>query len=204
MVHPLFDKLRNPATKLPDSRHHSRPIKDSPTLYDFPRHSMPKIPLRHVSKAVRPLAVASPPLEGTHCQGGPYLLSVRSGPQGAVQAWANTVPETNPPVSLTLTSQPTGGPPVYSAHEGFSVKPAKKASNIYREHSLDVVDNSKEKIKTNMTSKNLVRAKGVLDRTTCVRGCSAHLGKGRTRYPACIDSPQAKASPKPDCPVNRG
>ncbi|CAG8962256.1 hypothetical protein HYFRA_00005310 [Hymenoscyphus fraxineus] len=38
MVHPFFDELRDPSTRLPDSRHPNGPIKDLPTLFDFTRH----------------------------------------------------------------------------------------------------------------------------------------------------------------------
>lgn len=40
MVHPFFDELRDPSTRLPDSRHPNGPIKDLPTLFDFTRHGM--------------------------------------------------------------------------------------------------------------------------------------------------------------------
>lgn len=38
MVHPFFDDLRRPDTKLPDSRHANGAIKDLPVLFDFSRH----------------------------------------------------------------------------------------------------------------------------------------------------------------------
>jgi glycogen synthase kinase 3 beta len=38
MVHPFFDELRDPSTRLPDSRHPNGPIKDLPILFDFSRH----------------------------------------------------------------------------------------------------------------------------------------------------------------------
>jgi len=38
MCHPFFDELRDPATRLPDSRHHNNPAKDLPALFDFSRH----------------------------------------------------------------------------------------------------------------------------------------------------------------------
>lgn len=38
MVHPFFDELRDPNTRLPDSRHPNNPSKDLPTLFDFSRH----------------------------------------------------------------------------------------------------------------------------------------------------------------------
>jgi glycogen synthase kinase 3 beta len=40
MVHPFFDELRNPATKLPDSRHSTGTLKDLPNLFDFTKHGM--------------------------------------------------------------------------------------------------------------------------------------------------------------------
>lgn len=40
MVHPFFDELRDPATRLPDSRHQNGPVKDLPTLFEFTRHGM--------------------------------------------------------------------------------------------------------------------------------------------------------------------
>jgi glycogen synthase kinase 3 beta len=38
MVHPFFDELRAPATKLPDSRHGTGQLRDLPDLFDFTRH----------------------------------------------------------------------------------------------------------------------------------------------------------------------
>lgn len=38
MCHPFFDELRDPNTRLPDSRHHNNPSKDMPQLFDFTRH----------------------------------------------------------------------------------------------------------------------------------------------------------------------
>ena len=38
MVHPFFDELRDPATRLPDSRHQTGQLKDLPALFDFSRH----------------------------------------------------------------------------------------------------------------------------------------------------------------------
>jgi glycogen synthase kinase 3 beta len=40
MCHPFFDELRDPNTRLPDSRHHNNPSKDLPALFDFSRHGM--------------------------------------------------------------------------------------------------------------------------------------------------------------------
>lgn len=38
MVHPFFDELRDPNTRLPDSRHPNSPVKELPVLFDFSRH----------------------------------------------------------------------------------------------------------------------------------------------------------------------
>lgn len=40
MVHPFFDELRDPNTKLPDSRHANGGVKDLPNLFDFSHHGM--------------------------------------------------------------------------------------------------------------------------------------------------------------------
>ncbi|OQD78713.1 hypothetical protein PENDEC_c001G00225 [Penicillium decumbens] len=40
MCHPFFDELRDPNTRLPDSRHHNNPPKDMPQLFDFSRHEL--------------------------------------------------------------------------------------------------------------------------------------------------------------------
>ncbi|WPH02051.1 Hypothetical protein R9X50_00490600 [Acrodontium crateriforme] len=40
MVHPFFDELRDPNTRLPDSRHANGPVKDMPTLFDFNHHEL--------------------------------------------------------------------------------------------------------------------------------------------------------------------
>ncbi|KAI1377447.1 kinase-like domain-containing protein [Hypoxylon crocopeplum] len=40
MVHPFFDELRDPSTKLPDSRHSSGQLRDLPPLFDFSRHEL--------------------------------------------------------------------------------------------------------------------------------------------------------------------
>jgi glycogen synthase kinase 3 beta len=40
MVHPFFDELRDPATRLQDSRHPGQPSKDLPPLFDFTLHGM--------------------------------------------------------------------------------------------------------------------------------------------------------------------
>ncbi len=38
MVHPFFDELRDPSTRLPDSRHTNGGSKDLPVLFDFSHH----------------------------------------------------------------------------------------------------------------------------------------------------------------------
>ena len=38
MVHPFFDELRDPTTRLPDSRHPNGPARDMPELYSFTHH----------------------------------------------------------------------------------------------------------------------------------------------------------------------
>ena len=38
MVHPFFDELRDPNTRLPDSRHTNTGSKELPTLFDFSHH----------------------------------------------------------------------------------------------------------------------------------------------------------------------
>lgn len=38
MCHPFFDELRDPNTRLPDSRHPNNPPRELPKLFDFSRH----------------------------------------------------------------------------------------------------------------------------------------------------------------------
>jgi glycogen synthase kinase 3 beta len=38
MVHPFFDELRDPHTRLPDSRHPNTPARPMPQLFDFDLH----------------------------------------------------------------------------------------------------------------------------------------------------------------------
>ena len=38
MVHPFFDELRDPNTKLPDSRHQTGQVRELPLLFDFSKH----------------------------------------------------------------------------------------------------------------------------------------------------------------------
>ncbi|KAM0251489.1 hypothetical protein ACHAQJ_008157 [Trichoderma viride] len=40
MVHPFFDELRDPNTKLPDSRHGTGQLRDLPDLFDFTHHEL--------------------------------------------------------------------------------------------------------------------------------------------------------------------
>lgn len=41
MAHPFFDEIRNPETRLPDSRHSNGGSKELPNLFDFNLHGMP-------------------------------------------------------------------------------------------------------------------------------------------------------------------
>lgn len=40
MCHPFFDELRDPNTRLPDSRHANGSPRELPDLFDFSRHGM--------------------------------------------------------------------------------------------------------------------------------------------------------------------
>jgi glycogen synthase kinase 3 beta len=40
MVHPFFDELRDPSTRLPDSRHPNGATRDLPELYNFTHHEL--------------------------------------------------------------------------------------------------------------------------------------------------------------------
>lgn len=44
MCHPFFDELRDPNTRLPDSRHPNNPPRELPNLFDFSRHGMASCP----------------------------------------------------------------------------------------------------------------------------------------------------------------
>ena len=46
MCHPFFDELRDPSTRLPDSRHANGAIKDLPELFNFTRHGTYRTPGR--------------------------------------------------------------------------------------------------------------------------------------------------------------
>ena len=43
MCHPFFDELRDPNTRLPDSRHANGSPRELPDLFDFSRHGMPHL-----------------------------------------------------------------------------------------------------------------------------------------------------------------
>lgn len=43
MVHPFFDELRDPKTKLPDSRHQSGTLRDLPPLFNFTIHGKSRL-----------------------------------------------------------------------------------------------------------------------------------------------------------------
>jgi glycogen synthase kinase 3 beta len=40
LCHPFFDELRDPSTRLPDSRHPNSPSRELPKLFDFTRHGI--------------------------------------------------------------------------------------------------------------------------------------------------------------------
>ena len=50
MVHPFFDDLRDPNTRLPDSRHANGTSKDLPELFNFDHHGKPKYKPRFLEK----------------------------------------------------------------------------------------------------------------------------------------------------------
>jgi len=58
MVQPFFDELRDPSTRLPDSRHPSAPPRELPNLFDFSRHELSIAPHLN-SKLVPPHARAA-------------------------------------------------------------------------------------------------------------------------------------------------
>jgi glycogen synthase kinase 3 beta len=62
MVHPFFDELRDPATKLPDSRHQTNQLRDLPALFDFSRHgkhfSSPLLAEPLTQKSIPELSIA--------------------------------------------------------------------------------------------------------------------------------------------------
>ncbi|KAJ3494624.1 hypothetical protein NLG97_g3957 [Lecanicillium saksenae] len=61
MVHPFFDELRDPETKLPDSRHGTGQLRDLPDLFDFTRHELsiaPDLNSQLVPSHQRPILAA--------------------------------------------------------------------------------------------------------------------------------------------------
>jgi len=61
MVHPFFDELRDPNTKLPDSRHSNGAPRDLPDLFNFSHHELSIAPhLNHqlVPPHMRPVLAA--------------------------------------------------------------------------------------------------------------------------------------------------
>lgn len=52
MVHPFFDELRDPSTRLPDSRHSGGASKDLPNLFDFSHHGMSQMPWPYLTLGV--------------------------------------------------------------------------------------------------------------------------------------------------------
>ncbi|KAJ5092260.1 hypothetical protein NUU61_007130 [Penicillium alfredii] len=58
MCHPFFDELRDPNTRLPDSRHHNNPARELPNLFDFSRHELsiaPELNNQLVPAHIRPV-----------------------------------------------------------------------------------------------------------------------------------------------------
>jgi glycogen synthase kinase 3 beta len=58
MCHPFFDELRDPNTRLPDSRHPGGAARDLPNLFDFSRHELSIAPALN-SRLVPPHARAA-------------------------------------------------------------------------------------------------------------------------------------------------
>ncbi|KAF2172763.1 hypothetical protein M409DRAFT_16728 [Zasmidium cellare ATCC 36951] len=61
MVHPFFDELRDPNTRLPDSRHSNGSSRDLPNLFDFSHHELSIAPnLNHqlVPAHIKPVLAA--------------------------------------------------------------------------------------------------------------------------------------------------
>ncbi|KAF1813291.1 glycogen synthase kinase-like protein-3 beta [Eremomyces bilateralis CBS 781.70] len=57
MVHPFFDQLRDPSTKLPDSRHTNGAARELPVLFDFSHHELsiaPPLNQQLVPQHIRP------------------------------------------------------------------------------------------------------------------------------------------------------
>ena len=58
MVHPFFDEIRDPNTRLPDSRHSSGASRDLPVLFDFTHHELsiaPQLNEKLVPAHIRPV-----------------------------------------------------------------------------------------------------------------------------------------------------
>lgn len=62
MVHPFFDELRDPETKLPDSRHGTGQLRDLPNLFDFTRHgrrpALTLLPVKNANFSSTELSIA--------------------------------------------------------------------------------------------------------------------------------------------------
>lgn len=61
MVHPFFDELRDPNTKLPDSRHGTGQLRDLPELFNFTRHELsiaPSLNQQLIPPHMRPVLAA--------------------------------------------------------------------------------------------------------------------------------------------------
>lgn len=61
MVHPFFDELRDPNTKLPDSRHGTGQLRDLPDLFNFTRHELsiaPNLNQQLIPPHMRPVLAA--------------------------------------------------------------------------------------------------------------------------------------------------
>ncbi|KAK4921230.1 glycogen synthase kinase 3 [Elasticomyces elasticus] len=61
MVHPFFDELRDPNTRLPDSRHSNGTTRELPTLFEFTHHELsiqPSLNAQLVPQHMRPVLLA--------------------------------------------------------------------------------------------------------------------------------------------------
>ncbi|KAK4960958.1 glycogen synthase kinase 3 [Elasticomyces elasticus] len=61
MVHPFFDELRDPNTRLPDSRHSNGTTRELPTLFEFTHHELsiqPNLNAQLVPQHMRPVLLA--------------------------------------------------------------------------------------------------------------------------------------------------
>lgn len=85
IVHPFFDELRDPSTKLPDSRHQTGQLRDLPPLFDFSRHGEFEnmMFLQQLHMLTRPIyrtvhqAVAQPPARAAAHEARPRLARPR-------------------------------------------------------------------------------------------------------------------------------